>query len=236
LTARGAAEGFRGFGKVGLKFLADLAENNNREWFQAHREVYDTEIVAPMAAFIEALTLAFQVREVALTGDVKHSMFRIYRDVRFSKDKTPYKTNASCVLSRDGSKQGTGILYVQVGGTAAAFMALGFYGPEPDDLAALRQAIVQHPKRWSDVEASLEAAGLALSDEDSLVRMPRGFEAQAEAPFARVLRMRNLVVRRDIRPARVHSAGLVDDVVAFAREGAALLSFGRRAIDTGRKG
>ena len=235
--AKAAADppaGFSGFGRDVSSFFEQLAANQNREWFEAHRETYEQAVRAPLAALVDALAFAFEAHGIALTGSAKTSLFRINRDVRFSKDKSPYKTNAGAVLSRDGTKQGTGVLYVQVGGAESSFMALGFYGPEPDDLDALRQAIVASPKAWAKTEAALQKAGLALSREHALSRVPKGFEAHAGSKLADVLRLKSLVVRRPIEPDMLFTPGLIDEVIGFARAGEELLSFGRNAIDQGR--
>ncbi len=226
--------GFAGFGRNALTFFEQLAHNQNRDWFEAHRHIYEQDIRAPFAALVDALGFSFGALGVALTGSAKTSLFRINRDVRFSKDKSPYKTNAGAVLSRDGTKQGTGILYIQVGGTDDSFMALGFYGPEPDDLHALRQAIVAFPKEWAKTESALQTARLDLSREHALTRMPKGFEPHAGSTLADVLRLKNLVVRRRIEPEALFIPGLIDEVVDFARAGEDLLRFGRNAIDRGR--
>ena len=225
---------FRGFTKEGLSFLAALADNNSRDWFEANRATYEQHIKQPLAAFVLALSFACEAHGLPLTGDPKRSVFRINRDVRFSRDKSPYKTNASCVLSRDGGKQGTGILYVQIGGQDGAFMALGFYAPEPDDLAALRHAVVAREKEWVKTVAALKAEKLELSQDAKLARLPRGFEAYKDSPLADTLRLKNFVVSRKIPPKHVHGTALIDDAVAFAQAGLALLIFGRNAIDTGR--
>ena len=180
------------------------------------------------------MALAFAAHDIPLTGSAKASNFRIHRDVRFAKDKSPYKTNAGAVMSRDGTKSGKGILYVQVGGEERAFVAIGFYGPEPDDLAAIRHAIAHSPERWRTVEEALGEAGLTLSRGAATARMPKGFEAFAGSPSAGVLKFRNLIVSREIPVARIFEVGLIDDIVAFARSGLPLLEFGRSAIDRAR--
>ena len=225
---------FIGFTEEALTFLAALAENNSRDWFEANRATYEQYIKQPLAAFVSALSFACETHGIPLTGDPKRSVFRINRDVRFSRDKSPYKTNASCVLSRDGGKQGTGILYVQIGGQDGAFMALGFYAPEPDDLAALRHAVVARAQEWVDTVAALRSGKLELSQDARLARLPRGFEAHKESPLADTLRLKNFVVSRPIPPKHLYSTALIDDAVAFAQAGLPLLTFGRNAIDTGR--
>ena len=95
---------FTGFKPEAFKLLNALAKNNNREWFLENKTLYDQELRGPMGALVETLALGFAARDIPLTGDAKTSLFRVNRDVRFSHNKEPYKTNISAVLSRDGSK------------------------------------------------------------------------------------------------------------------------------------
>lgn len=225
---------FTGFGPQALTFFEDLAANQTREWFADHKAVFDAHVLRPMQSLVEALSLAFAALDIPLAGSAKTSIFRIHRDVRFAKDKSPYKTNAGAVLSRDGTKTGKGILYVQLGGEERAFVAVGFYGPEPDDLTAIRSAVAAEPDRWDAVVRALDAAGAPLSRGNPVTRMPKGFEAFAQASFAEALKNRNFIVSRQLPPQRLFEPGLIDDVVAFARAGLPLLAFGRNAIDRAR--
>jgi len=86
---------FSGFAAADLAFLTGLAAHNDREWFTAHRAVYDDRLKPTLSALIDALNGALAARDLPLAGDPKKSVFRIHRDVRFSKDKRPYKTHVS---------------------------------------------------------------------------------------------------------------------------------------------
>ncbi len=115
---------FPGFAPADLAFLTGLAAHNDREWFTAHRAIYDDRLKPTLGALIEALNAAFAARDLPLAGDPKKSVFRIHRDVRFSKDKKPYKTHVSATLTRDGLKLSPGLVYVHIepeGGPAPAF-------------------------------------------------------------------------------------------------------------------
>jgi uncharacterized protein (DUF2461 family) len=115
---------FPGFAAADLAFLTGLAAHNDRDWFTANRAVYDERLKPTLAALIEALNGAFAARDLPLAGDPKKSVFRIHRDVRFSKDKRPYKTHVSATLTRDGQKLSPGLVYVHIepeGGPAPAF-------------------------------------------------------------------------------------------------------------------
>jgi uncharacterized protein (TIGR02453 family) len=224
---------FTGFGPGALPFFEALAANQNREWFQANKDNYENQVRAPMAALVEALSFAFAAHDIPLTGDPKRALFRIHRDVRFSKDKSPYKTNAGAVITRDGAKGSPGLLYVQVGGTGS-FTGIGFYGLEPKDLATLRHAIADAPDRWLAIRSALNEEGLDFSMGYALARLPKGFEGHAGSPVEGDLKLRNLIVSRPIPADRLQDPGLIDDIVAFASAGLPLLRFGWSALDRAR--
>jgi len=115
---------FPGFAAVDLAFLTGLAVNNDREWFAAHRAPFDEGLKPTLVALILDLNEALEARGLPLAGHPKNTVFRIHRDVRFSKDKKPYKTHVSATLTRDGQKISPGMLYVHIepqGGSKPAF-------------------------------------------------------------------------------------------------------------------
>jgi uncharacterized protein (DUF2461 family) len=119
-----SSEAFAGFSAQDLGFLTGLAGNNDKAWFTAHRAVYDEGLKPAMGGLIAALNREFAARDLPFVGDAKKSIFRIHRDVRFSKDKRPYKTHVSASLTRDGDKMASGAVYVHVepeGGPARTF-------------------------------------------------------------------------------------------------------------------
>ena len=199
------------------------------EWFEANRSTYDEHVLEPLRRLVASLTFAFEVAELPLRGDPKASLFRLNRDIRFSKDKSPYKTNVGAVLTRDGTKSAPGLLYLHIE-PANSFAALGFYMPEPLRLAALRDAIVANPARWRELEATLAREKLGLSRESELTRLPKGFDAVAVAEVADALRLKSFVVSRELPQAALQGPALVNDIVAFARAGLPLLSFGWSAL------
>ena len=121
---------FRGFGRGALAFLRGLARNNTREWFQAHRDDYEREVRAPLAALVEEMDVRFAALAPEIVGDPKRSLFRIHRDVRFSNDKSPYKTNVACWLYHMDAGRG-------VGGDAAHGGAGFYFDIGPDDITPL---------------------------------------------------------------------------------------------------
>ena len=127
------SEGFQGFGSGMMGFFAELAEHQTRDWFTANRPRFDREIRLPMEQLVTSATLALAARDIPLMGIPKTSIFRINRDIRFSKNKIPYKTNASAVLTRTGTKHSQGVLYIHVG-LDGAFRHSAFTGQSPKRL------------------------------------------------------------------------------------------------------
>jgi uncharacterized protein (TIGR02453 family) len=225
----GMSMGFTGFTPAATKFFSELAANQERTWFNDHKEVYEREVKAPMAALIDDLAAELARRAIPITGDAKRGLFRIHRDVRFSKDKAPYKTHAGAVLTRDGRKGTPGLLYIHLDPTGS-FMAAGFYHADPSELTRLRDGIAYGAKEFLALEAHLKANGLEFSREESLARLPRGYDAFADSPVAWALKLRNFVVHRPIKPAALRKPALVGDIADFAATTLPLLEFGWDAL------
>ncbi len=212
-----------------LTFLAELAANNNKAWFEANRATYESAVKAPAAALVEAVSHELARRDLPLSGNAKTSNFRIHRDVRFSKDKSPYKTHVGSVWYRQGSgKGGAGVLYFHLA-PQGCFAAAAFYSPDPEQLDAIRERIRVHPDKWQTVTAALAAAKAPLEDGDPLTRMPKGYEDLKESPVAAALRMRHFLVRQPIRDPS--SKKLPSRIVDVAEAAMPLLQFGWAAID-----
>ncbi len=221
--------GFTGFGPKLTDFFHDLDRNQNKAWFTAHRDRYEAEIREPLIRLVTSLTLAFAAHDLPLRGDPKTSIFRINRDVRFARDKRPYKTQASAVWTRDATKGAQGLFYFQIG-LGGAFAAAGFYAPDPDQLHAIRTAIAGRPHAWLDVERALGARDLALSEDHSLTRLPRGFDADAVRGVAHAIRCTSLVVSRPLTDAQTGRPDLIDTLVGVAVGAMPLLRFGWHAL------
>jgi uncharacterized protein (TIGR02453 family) len=220
---------FRGFGPQALPFLKALAFHQTREWFEANRATYESDLRTPMGDLVEQLSAAFAKAKIPLKGDRKSSLFRIHRDVRFAKDKSPYKTNVGAVMTRFGKKNEPGLFYVHVAHDGC-FTAAGFYDPEPEALARLRSAMARAPKSWKQTLAKLDKQGLAPSDAYAIKRNPRGFEEVEDADVAAGLRLKSIIVRRPLPDKRLAEEGLADDLVAFAKDALPLLSWGWDAL------
>jgi uncharacterized protein (TIGR02453 family) len=146
---------FTGFPKSGLGFLRQLKKNNNRPWFQSHRGVYEEEVRFPMQCLIAGLAVRLHDDAPEIEFHPKKSIFRIYRDTRFSNNKTPYKTNIGAWFEMRGAKghSETPGLYVGVG-TEEVFVGGGLYMPSGEQLKAIRRSIAENPEEYLSVVRS----------------------------------------------------------------------------------
>ena len=149
-----------------LRFLRGLARNNRKPWFDAHRAEYEAVLQAPMRELIEEMDARLARFAPEIIGDPRRSMFRIYRDIRFSKDKSPYKTHAACWLyHRDGSRAvgrdaagaGAGFYFQIAPGTC--FVGGGMWMPPREALHRLRDAIAEDPRRFERIVTDRRAGG-----------------------------------------------------------------------------
>ena len=205
------------FSTATLTFLRGLKRHNDRAWFEAHRAEYEAVVKRPMRELIEEMDVRLARLAPELVGDAKRSMFRIYRDIRFSPDKSPYKTHASCWLfHRDGSRavgreaegEGAGAgFYVQIA-PGDSFVGGGMWMPPRDALRKLREAIADDPKRFTKIatDRRLVRRFGGLSEEAVLRRVPRGFAPDHAA--AQWLKFQSFVLGRALTDAQAVSARL----------------------------
>src|SRR6185503_7750514 len=136
--------------KESMDFLKALSKNNNREWFSKHKDRY-VSAHENIVAFADALIVEMNKHDKIETASGKQSLFRIYRDVRFSKDKTPYNSHWSGGFRRATKKLRGGYYFHLKPGNS--FLAGGFWGPEPDDMKRIRQDIDYNFKSWNKMLA-----------------------------------------------------------------------------------
>ena len=216
---------FTGFGPKALPFLRAIGFHQSRDWFQENRPLYISDCFEPLKAFVAALSARMEAEGLPLRGDAKASLFRINRDVRFSKEKHPYNTHVSAVLTRTATKKDIGGLYVHITPSdvqdGGSFFAAGAWFPEPDILRAWREDMVSRPERMFALEDDLEAKRLrfgADGTKGSLTRLPRGFTYVRDERLQRLLKLKGFVVQRPIADDRVTKRELVDDAVAFTKD------------------
>lgn len=175
-----------------LHFLKNLSINNNREWFTENKDQYiaaQQNVLNMVENLIEKIG-AFD--EEIMKIDAKKSLYRIYRDVRFSKDKSPYKTNFGAGLGMGkGNKTSGYYLHIEPG---KSFLAGGVYQPEPSVLKEIRKEISMNAKEFQEIlqQDNFRNNFRGLSVEGKLQRVPNGFEK--DDPMAEFLKLKNLIV------------------------------------------
>lgn len=144
---------FVGFPDEGLRFLKQLKKNNNREWFAKHKPEYEDFVKLPMQSMIAGLKAPMEKVAPEFEVNPKRSMFRIYRDTRFSNDKTPYKTHVAAVFHLRGHWEQSAGFYVHIepGGVYAGG---GIYMPDGDQLKKIRRAIADHAEEFQAIVGS----------------------------------------------------------------------------------
>ena len=186
-------QGFAGFPPEAMTFLRGLKKHNTREWFQPRKEIYDEKVKGPMVELVDTLMRRMADFAPDYIGDPGKAVYRLYRDTRFSKDKTPYKTHIAAVFKHRslGKHSGAGFYFsvaseeIEVGG--------GVYMPMPDDLLAIRRHLAERHEEFRAIVASREVRRLLgeLGGE-SLSRVPKGFAA--DHPAADLLRRKQFLL------------------------------------------
>jgi uncharacterized protein (TIGR02453 family) len=229
--AKGTGDAFTGFSPEALKFLRGLKKNNDRAWFAPRKELYERECLAPLRALTVDLARALHKAKIPIDADPSRVGFRIYRDVRFSRDKSPYKTNLGTYLPYRGVRGAPGGLYIHVA-PKESFAVAGFYQLDKDPLQRWREAMARDPKRFQSVLRALERNDIALSDsETALKRMPRGFEALADSPIAAYFKIGTFMASEKLSDVDVAGAGLIERSLALVKKAKPLLEYGWDVLD-----
>lgn len=213
-----AGGSFGGFKREAIQFLADLAANNERAWFQPRKADYERLLKEPMEQLCDALAERFEERGIPLHADAKKSPFRIYRDTRFARDKSPYKTNLAASfpwveMGPDGARVDAGA-HANGGyfnfAPGNMYLGGGMWMPHRARLEAFRRAVRDEPER---VRGALEEPGFVAwfgpaSSHETLKRIPPGYPP--EHPLAHMFRWKDVIFGRRLSDKEVMSAGLPD--------------------------
>jgi uncharacterized protein (TIGR02453 family) len=213
-------------------FLTELAANNDRDWFQANRNRYEKDLRDPAVRFITDFAPRLAKISEHFRADprpVGGSMFRIYRDTRFSKDKSPYKTYTGIQFRHDAGKDAHApgfYFHIQPG---HCFLATGIWHPDSPAARKIREAIVENPKAWkSAIGGKAFREKLELSG-DSLKRPPQGIAA--DHPLIDDLKRKDFIAVAQLDDDAVTSPALLDAVDERCRAGAPLVRFLCGALD-----
>jgi uncharacterized protein (TIGR02453 family) len=214
-----------------ISFLTRLKRNNRREWFNARRDEYEAAVRQPMIAIVERLADDMRAIAPELLVSPKQSIYRIYRDTRFSADKKPYKTHAAASFWHRDLAKGVGAgLYFHVA-PEGVWVGGGMYAPETPQLHAVRERIAANLRRFrSIVEAPAFKRGLDGGLEgERLQRVPRGFSKDHEA--AEYLKYRQFLAGREFPARFATSSGFYSGVLGVFRQVAPLIRFLNEPIE-----
>ena len=228
-----------------IDFLRRLAANNNREWFTAHKEECKA-VQAQFATWVEKLAARMAADDPTLAGLTARDMtYRIYRDTRFSHDKTPYKTHMGVFICRGGKKSGYAGYYFQLGAedNRADFgsfhwetqhiVAPGHYCIEPKALQVLREDIVYGEGDFDRLVRSAAEARFTLLRENALKRNPKGFDK--DAPWSEYIRLRNFCLAYTPTTAEVTAPDFADRLLESFTVVRPFIDYINRAIDFARE-
>jgi uncharacterized protein (TIGR02453 family) len=209
-----------------FRFFGELRRHNNREWFNANKDRYLAEVRDPLLGFIAAIAPGLKAISPHLVADPhpsRGSLLRIYRDTRFSRDKTPYKTNAGLFFALEAEKDADAPGYYLHLAPGDVFMGAGMWHPGAETLHAIRGAIVADPSGWK------RAQRVGLSHhEDTLKRAPRGFDP--DHPLVADLKRQSFTTGVSFTEAQACAADFPTRFVRAGRGAAPLVRFLARAM------
>ena len=215
--------------KTSFDLLDQLARNNTKDWYDAHKADIKTHCLAPFGEMLEHVSNRLKDSDRPLEGSAK-TMFRMHRDVRFSKDKTPYKSSVSGVLTPSGTKaEMAGMVYVEMN-ASGGWVVGGFYKLPTAQLSLIRQRIIDEPDAFQTVLDGLSDAGTGLADMDRLTRMPKGFSEYEDHPFAEDIKRKSFIIRADVAMASWLNGDVTGIVADLACTVGPLVKFGKTAL------
>ena len=210
--------------KQSLDFLKDLSQNNNRDWYHANKERYNSDLKLPFEAFIGELIEAYKSIDPEIAIDAKAAVFRIYRDTRFSKDKTPYKTHVGAVISRYGRKGHEypgNYVHVEQG---RLMLGGGAYFMDKNNLQKVREHIMKYPKTFSKLIENTDFVkkyGEIKGEKNK--RIPKEFREFAEEQA--LIFNKQFYFMAELDPKHILGEKGVDFAMDYFRAGQTLTSF-----------
>jgi len=209
-----------------LKFLKQLAQNNNRDWFTAHKQEYERLVREPLLRFIRDFEPKLRSINPHLVADDRKSggsLFRIHRDTRFSRDKSPYKPWAAMQFRHEAGKDvhAPGLyLHIQPG---QVFAGCGIWHPDGEALAAIRGAIAEQPASWKKAIGARAFRETFTLAGDALKRPPRGYDP--EHPFIDDLRRKDFIGVTNFTEKELLTEGFMNELARRMRASRPLMGF-----------
>jgi uncharacterized protein (TIGR02453 family) len=212
-------------------FLRELKENNNREWFEANKKRYESHVREPLLRFINDFGVRLAEISPHFIADARKSggsLFRINRDVRFAKDKSPYKTNSGLQFRHESGKDvhAPGFyLHLEPEGV---FVGVGIWHPDNQTLGKIRDAIVENPDRWASLKADEAFSGTYQLGGDLLKRPPKGYEA--DHPFVEDLKRKDFIGVTQLSETDTYAPGFIDHFAKTCRQASPFMAFLTQAL------
>ena len=207
-------------------FLRELAANNDREWFAANKPRYVADVQEPALAFIEDVGVRLPEVSGHFVADARTvggSLFRIYRDTRFSKDKTPYKTQVGIQFRHERAKDAHAPGFYAHLEPGRVFMACGTWHPDGDTLRAIRTAIAADADRWRAIVADDAFAGRFRLGGETLKRAPAGFDP--DHPLIEDVKRKSFAITSQVTQREVTGSGFLGEVEARAAGARPFMAF-----------
>ena len=207
---------FPGFPPEAIQFFKGLSRHNTREWFQPRKELFEKHVKEPMVNLVNALNSELAGFAPEYVSDPKKAIFRIYRDIRFSSDKSPYKDHVAASFARRGSdKSGAGGFYISVSHKGLD-MGGGVWRPSPQAMLAIRQHIAATHEEFRHILAGKQLRklmGELVGDE--LTRVPKGFDSGH--PAADLIKKKDWILFVKLEPSLVTAPKLFQEIVTRFR-------------------
>jgi uncharacterized protein (TIGR02453 family) len=214
-----------------FEFLTDLKNNNSREWFLDNKDRYQKAVKEPLLRFIEAFAEPLHDISPNFSADARPtggSMFRIYRDVRFAKDKSPYKTHAAAQFRhRAGRDAHVPCFYLHLE-PGSAFAGAGVWHPDGVTLDRIRSKIIEKPEEWKSILANSALTARHEQAGESLKRAPRGFDP--EHPLIAEIKRKDYLCVQHFSQAQVCGEGFIEEFAASCKAAAPFVRFLTEAV------
>lgn len=209
------------FDDAAIKFLRGLTLHNDREWFAARKDVYEASVKAPMLAIIAEVNDGLAKFAPQFVRDPAKCMMRIYRDIRFSKNKQPYKTNVAAWWAKSGMEKTSGAGFYLQFTTTEVMIAAGCYMPEKEQLAQVRTMLLE---RHEAVRAAMKVRGMVALDPMRMTRGPKGFPAPGEHPAMDLILQRQWGLSTTLPVEHALKPGLVKEIVSTFKKASPLVA------------
>jgi uncharacterized protein (TIGR02453 family) len=223
---------FPGFPRDFFRFFEELKKNNNREWFYDNKPRYQESVVNPISEFIVCIAPRLKQlspRYIANPAPHGGSMFRIYRDTRFSADKSPYKTHAGIHFRHEAGKDAHAPGYYVHLDNDGLFFGGGIWAPPNPQLTLIRDAIVDNARTWSRIANAGPVRAAGGIKGDALKRPPKGFDP--EHAHIEDLKRKSFYIMTEAAPAAIHKPEFLDQVSEAFRFATPLNRFITHALD-----